>query len=282
MFRALARWFKAIGYLLTGQIDSARRVLDTNPHVDPRQVRPDRPRQDQPDPDLQAGRGRPHRPAGKQDRQGQGPDRGGQQPRTPQGRRPRQGQADRRPRSRKPARPTRKSTPTRTTRSAWRPTTTSPPRSPKSRTHIADLERDIADYAKTIGDHKVQLQQLLRDVDKLKAEAADAVADIITAKQEKDLADMVAGIAKDGSAEELQRMRQMRQEIRAEARISKEIAGTDTKAQEAEFLDYARQERGQQRVRLPWSAWRPRPRPNRQPKRPRPPPRTKARPCRSR
>jgi len=29
--------------------------------------------------------------------------------------------------------------------------------------HIAELEKDIAGYAKNIGDHKVQLQQLLRD-----------------------------------------------------------------------------------------------------------------------
>jgi phage shock protein A len=98
----------------------------------------------------------------------------------------------------------------------------------------------VATYAKTIGDHKIQLQQLLRDVEKIKAEAADTVADVITSKQERDLADMISGIAKDGSAEELQRMRQLRQEIKAEARISKEMAGTDTKAQEAEFLDYAR------------------------------------------
>ena len=33
MFGAIVRWFKAVGYLLTGQIDSARRVIDTNPHV---------------------------------------------------------------------------------------------------------------------------------------------------------------------------------------------------------------------------------------------------------
>jgi hypothetical protein len=106
--------------------------------------------------------------------------------------------------------------------------------------HIAELEKDIAGYGKTIGDHKVQLQQLLRDVDKIRAESSDAVADVITSKQERDLADMLSGISKDGSAEELQRLRQMRQELKAEARISKEMAGTDTKAQEAEFLDYAR------------------------------------------
>ncbi len=106
--------------------------------------------------------------------------------------------------------------------------------------HIADLEKDIAGYNKSIGEHKVQLQQLLRDVEKIKAESADAVADVITAKQERDLADMLSGISQDGSAEELQRLRTMRQELKAEARISKEMAGTDTKAQEAEFLDYAR------------------------------------------
>jgi hypothetical protein len=81
---------------------------------------------------------------------------------------------------------------------------------------------------------------LLRDVEKLRAESADAVADMITSKQEKDIADTIAGIAKDGTAEELQRMRQLRQEVKAEARISKEMAGTDTKAQEADFLEYAR------------------------------------------
>ena len=110
----------------------------------------------------------------------------------------------------------------------------------EKQSHIVELEKDIGGYAKSIADHKVQLQQLLRDVEKIRAESTDAVADVITAKQERDLADMLSGIAKDGSAEELQRMRKMRQELKAEARISKEMAGTDTKAQEAEFLDYAR------------------------------------------
>jgi hypothetical protein len=111
----------------------------------------------------------------------------------------------------------------------------------EKQSHIAENERDIDGYGKTIGDHKVQLQQLLREVDKIKEESHGAVADIITAKQEKDIADMLAGIAQDGTAQELQGLRQMRQEVKAEARISKELAGTDTKAQEAEFLEYARQ-----------------------------------------
>ena len=79
-----------------------------------------------------------------------------------------------------------------------------------------------------------------RDIEKLKSEAADAVADVITAKEERDLADMITGISKDGMAKELQDMRELRQEVRAEARVSKEMAGTDSKSQEAQFLEFAR------------------------------------------
>ncbi len=106
--------------------------------------------------------------------------------------------------------------------------------------HIKDLEGDIGEYDGSIANHKVNLQQLQRDIEKLKSEAADSVADVITAKEERDLADMINGISKDGMAKELQNMRDIRQEMRAEARVSKEMAGTDSKAQEAQFLEYAR------------------------------------------
>ncbi len=110
----------------------------------------------------------------------------------------------------------------------------------EKQSRIEELENDIKDYGSRIADHKVQLQSLLRDLDKLRAEQVDAVAEVISAKEEKDLADTLTGIAKDGTSEELQRLRQLRQEVKAEARISREMAGTDTRAQEAEFLEFAR------------------------------------------
>ena len=67
-----------------------------------------------------------------------------------------------------------------------------------------------------------------------------SVADVITSKEETELADMINGISKDGMAKELQNMRDLRHEMRAEARVSREMAGTDSKAQEAQFLEYAR------------------------------------------
>ena len=106
--------------------------------------------------------------------------------------------------------------------------------------HIKDLEGDIGEYDGSIANHKINLQQLQRDIEKLKSEAADAVADVITSKEETELADMINGISKDGMAKELQNLRDLRHEMRAEAWISREMAGTDTKVQEAEFLEYAR------------------------------------------
>ena len=106
--------------------------------------------------------------------------------------------------------------------------------------HIKDLEGDIGEYDDSIANHKINLQQLQRDIEKLKSEAADAVADVITSKEETELADMINGISKDGMGKELENLRDLRHEMRAEARISREMAGTDTKVQEAEFLEYAR------------------------------------------
>jgi chromosome segregation ATPase len=105
---------------------------------------------------------------------------------------------------------------------------------------ISELEASIEEYRGTVGNHKVQLQSLLREVEGLKSESVEMVADVITAREEKEISDMLSGIATDGTSAELQRMRDLRGKIKAESRISREIAGVDTRAQEAEFLNYAR------------------------------------------
>jgi predicted nucleic acid-binding Zn-ribbon protein len=105
---------------------------------------------------------------------------------------------------------------------------------------IGELEADVAALGDNISGHKVQLQQLLRDLDGLREEAAATVADMITAKEEENIANMVAGISQERFSKELQDMRDLRQQSKAKARISREMAGTDTKRQESEFLEYAR------------------------------------------
>jgi phage shock protein A len=239
MFGAIVRWFKAVGYLLTGRIDSARRVIDSSPHVV-------RAKYDQIIRDKvsqihiykQAVAGLIAQQESKIAKVKSLTEDVAQLERLKAGALAKAKQTvERLQAAGKTKEEIQADEDYKKCLAAYNDFSST---LSEKQDHIAENEKDIDGYAKTIGDHKVQLQQLLRDVEKLKAEASETVADIITAKQEKDIADLLAGIAKDTSSEELQRMRQLRQELRAEARISKELAGTDTKAQEAEFLDYAR------------------------------------------
>lgn len=240
MFGALSRWAKALGYLLTGQIDASRRVLDQNPHV-VRAKYDDIVRQkvNQIQIYKQAVAGLIAQEESKLSKVKTLSEEVANLERLKAGA---LGKAKQTVERLKAAGRDEASVKTDEDYKRCLAAFNDFSSTLKARQdQIAELERDIAGYAKTIGDHKVQLQQLLRDVDKIRSEAHEAVADVITAKQEREIADTLAGIAKDGTAEELQRMRQMRQELKAEARISKELAGTDTKVQEAEFLEYARQ-----------------------------------------
>jgi phage shock protein A len=239
MFGAIFRWFKAVGYLLTGQIDSARRVIDTNPHVVRAkydQIVRDKVSQ------IQIYKQAVASLIAQQENKIATVQRLTEE--VQQLERLRAGAlakakqtVEQLQKAGKTKEEVHSSEDYKKCLAAYNDFSST---LAEKQARIAEAETDIESYRKTIADHKVQLQQLLRDVEKVRAEASDAVADIITAKQERDIADTLAGIAKDGSAEELQRLRQLRQEVRAEARISKELAGTDTKAQEAEFLEYAR------------------------------------------
>lgn len=106
--------------------------------------------------------------------------------------------------------------------------------------HIVEIESELKQIGETTANHKVQLQQLLREIEKIREEASATVADVITSKEEQSIADMLSGISMDGTAKELQEMRELRQQVKAGARVSRELAGTDTKRQEADFLEYAR------------------------------------------
>ena len=111
----------------------------------------------------------------------------------------------------------------------------------EKKARMGDHEGDVAEYGKRIKEHQVQLKELVREIEKLQAERSEAVADVISAKQERALADSLSGIAtNDGTADKLAELRSLRGELRAEARVSKELAGTEAKSQEADFLEYAR------------------------------------------
>jgi len=102
-----------------------------------------------------------------------------------------------------------------------------------------ELEGDINTIKESVAGHKTQLQALLREIEKIKQEKEETVADMITAKEERELADMITGISEDRSSQELQELRDLRSKAKATARVSREVAGMDAQHAEEEFLDYA-------------------------------------------
>jgi phage shock protein A len=104
---------------------------------------------------------------------------------------------------------------------------------------ITEIENDLQQLVTNVSGHKAQIQNLMRELDKLKEEKHDAVADILSSAEEKQIADMMTGISQDKTSEELRRLREMRQKASANARVSRELAGMDTQRAESEFMEYA-------------------------------------------
>lgn len=105
---------------------------------------------------------------------------------------------------------------------------------------ITELENEIEGAQADIESHKLQITSLHRDLDKIKSEQSEAVADLITAREQEEIADMLSGISMDGTSAELGRMREIREKAKARSTVAQELAGTDSKSEEEEFLTAAR------------------------------------------
>ena len=88
--------------------------------------------------------------------------------------------------------------------------------------------------------HQLHITSLHRDLDKIKSEQSETVADLITAREQEEIADMLSGISMDSTSAELARMREIREKAKARSTVAQELAGTDSKSEEEEFLTAAR------------------------------------------
>lgn len=104
---------------------------------------------------------------------------------------------------------------------------------------IAETESSLKEYSSRIANHKIQLTSLQREIENLKSESADAVADVISATEEKEINKVLSGISEDGTSAELERLRDLRHQAKAEAKVASELAGTDHKRVEAEYENFA-------------------------------------------
>lgn len=102
-----------------------------------------------------------------------------------------------------------------------------------------EIEGDLEDLMKNIEGHKINIQGQMRDLERLAEEKHDAVATVLSATEEKQIADMMTGLAEDRTSEELRELRELRNKAGASARMSREMAGLDTKRAEEEFMQFA-------------------------------------------
>jgi len=101
---------------------------------------------------------------------------------------------------------------------------------------IADLEDAIRKDEVEINNHKARLRQMKTDVQKLKDESKDAVADVRAAAFDQKINDTLNGISDDKTENDLTRLREARNKAAAKASISSEMAGTDVAALEMELM----------------------------------------------
>ncbi|MDD9974106.1 MAG: hypothetical protein OXU27_08870 [Candidatus Poribacteria bacterium] len=72
-------------------------------------------------------------------------------------------------------------------------------------------------------------------LDKINSEQYEAVADLITAREQEEIADMLFGISMDGTSAELTRMREIREKAKARSKVAQELARINSKSEEEEF-----------------------------------------------
>lgn len=121
--------------------------------------------------------------------------------------------------------------------SAYNDATSSLEEMNKSLEHV---NADIVTDNKRISELRIQLEGLKRQLDGIKRESADTVATVISSNQEKRLNAMLSGLAQNDSiSSELQGLRAMKSQLQAEAKVSQIAAGTEAAASEREFMAYA-------------------------------------------
>ena len=99
------------------------------------------------------------------------------------------------------------------------------------------LKTDIQNLEVKLQEQKLNLQHLKRDLDDLKVKAKEDVARLVSAQQEKALNDMLAGISTSDTARELEQLDNIVGQAEAAARVTSELAGTDTRARRAQLLE---------------------------------------------
>ncbi len=98
-----------------------------------------------------------------------------------------------------------------------------------------ELTKEVDTLSKRAEDYKIQLTRFERDIKNLDQQEAESIADIVSSQSVIRLNDKLKGFAQDRYSKDLQAVERARQNIKAQAKLSTEMAGTDAAKQDADY-----------------------------------------------
>ncbi len=99
-----------------------------------------------------------------------------------------------------------------------------------------ELETSLTELDKQVGTYKSQLEGINREIDKLRDESLEAVADVAAATEQEKISKALSNISGDSTDGALNDLRNRRKQATNKAKVAGELSGTTAKAQEDEYL----------------------------------------------
>lgn len=90
------------------------------------------------------------------------------------------------------------------------------------------LNTEVVQMEKRVDGYKLRLTEMQANINKLEKQEAEAIADIVSGKQIVDLNDRLQNLSTSLHDQNLQAIEKARQKVTAKAKLSDQLAGTDT------------------------------------------------------
>lgn len=106
----------------------------------------------------------------------------------------------------------------------------------KNEARLAELDGEVKEMEGQIERYKLKLTEMQSQIQNLDRQEAEAIADIVSSKQIVELNDRMAKLGTSLHDENLQAIDKSRQRMKAKAKLSDELAGTDKSLIEREIM----------------------------------------------
>jgi len=108
-----------------------------------------------------------------------------------------------------------------------------------------ELLKTIAEKGREIENYKLRLTDFQTQIQQLESEKQEAVADFVSSQKTLELNERLAGIATTLDTGPLEAIQKKRNELKARANLSSELAGTDAAFQELEYKQAGKETSGE-------------------------------------